>query len=121
MIQLPGYQGEIQAWARTQLGIDLRFSRLDARWNLSGPELSFHDAVSGRAGDEAGPIVSAAEARISLSAAALFSERRLEVSRLTLEDRTWRRKDPGRDPASRQPARRPEFAARVSAGRPCRR
>ena len=86
MIQLPGYQGEIQAWARTQLGIDLRFSRLDARWNLSGPELSFHDASLGRAGDEAGPIVSAAEARISLSAAALFSERRLEVSRLTLEE-----------------------------------
>ena len=84
VIQLPSYQGEIQAWVRAELGIDLNFSQLDARWSLLGPEFSFRDASLSRADDAADPIVSAAEVTITLSAIALLSERRLEVNRLTL-------------------------------------
>ena len=84
VIQLPSYQGEIQAWVRTELGIDLHFSRLDARWSLLGPEFSFQNASLSRAGSEADPIISSAEATITLSALAFFSDRRLEVNRLTL-------------------------------------
>ena len=85
VIQLPSYQGEIWEWVQTELGVSLNYSRMDARWSLLGPEFSFRDATVSLVGGEANPIVSAVEATIALSAAALLSERRLEVNRLTLE------------------------------------
>ena len=85
VIQLPSYQGEVWEWVQTELGVNLEFSQLDARWSLLGPEFSFRDATLSRVGDEANPLLSAAEASVTLSAPALLSERRLEVTRLTLE------------------------------------
>ena len=85
VIQLPTYQGELQAWVRTELDIDLDFSSIDARWSLLGPEISFLDATVIRVGDQGNPIVSADEATITLSPFALIAERRLEVTRLTLD------------------------------------
>ena len=90
VIQLPIYQGEILEWVRAELGIDLNFSQMDARWSLLGPEFSFRDAAVSRNGGAANPIVSAVEATITLSPTALISERRLEVKRLTLEGSTLR-------------------------------
>ncbi len=84
VIQLPSYQGEIQTWVRSELGIDLRFTRLDARWSLLGPEFRFENATLSRTGGEDDPIISSAEATITLSALTLFTDRRLEVNRLTL-------------------------------------
>ena len=83
--QLPSYQGDIQAWARDELGLSVTFASIDARWGLLGPELTFSDASVARADDDTAPIISAAEARIRLSAFALFAQRRLEVNRLTLD------------------------------------
>ena len=85
VIQLPSYQGEIWEWVQTELGVNLDFSQLDARWSLLGPEFNFRDATLSRTGDEANPLMRAAEASITLSAPALIGERRLEVTRLTLE------------------------------------
>ena len=85
VVQLPSYQGEIWEWVQTELGVSLNFSQMDARWSLLGPEFSFRDATVSRIGAEADPILSAVEASITLSAAALISDRRLEVNRLTLE------------------------------------
>ena len=85
IIQLPSYQGEVWEWVQTELGVNLDFSQLDARWSLLGPEFSFRDAIVSRIGAEASPLLSAAEASITLSAPALIRERRLEVTRLTLE------------------------------------
>ena len=85
VIQLPSYQGEIWEWVQSELGVDLGFSQMDARWSFLGPEFSFRDATVSRIGGESNPIVSAVEATITLSVAALISERRLEVNRLTLE------------------------------------
>ena len=85
VVQLPSYQGEIWEWVQTELGVSLNFSQMDARWSLLGPEFSFLDATVSRVGDETNPILSAVEASITLSAAALISDRRLEVNRLTLE------------------------------------
>ena len=85
VVQLPSYQGEIWEWVQTELGVSLNFSQMDARWSLLGPEFSFRDATVTRIGAEADPILSAVEASITLSAAALISDRRLEVNRLTLE------------------------------------
>ena len=84
--QLPSYQGEIQAWARDALGLTMDFSRLDARWALRGPELTFYDASVSIPGGEREPIFSAREASIGLSALALVTERRLVVNRLTVVD-----------------------------------
>ena len=85
LIQLPSYQGEIQAWVQTELGIDLNYSRMDVRWSLLGPEFSFSNATVSRTGGGANPAVSATEATITLSPAALLWQRRLEVNRLTLD------------------------------------
>ncbi len=83
--QLPSYQGQVQAWAQDTLGLSVSFSRLDARWGLRGPELSFYDASVSRPDQEAEPMVSAAEVTLGLSPVVLFLERRLAVSRLSLE------------------------------------
>jgi len=82
--QLPGYRGEIQAWAREALGLTMDFSRVDARWALLGPELTFYDASVSIPGAENEPIFSAPEASIGISALALITERRLVVNRLTV-------------------------------------
>ena len=85
VIQLPSYQGEIWEWVQSELGVNLDFGQLDARWSLLGPEFSFSEVTLSRIGDETNPLMSAAEASITLSAPALISERRLEVTRLTLD------------------------------------
>ena len=83
--ELPSYQGQVQAWAQDMLGVSVSFSRLDARWGLRGPELSFYDASVARPDQEAEPMVSAGEVTLGLSPMVLFLERRLAVSRLSLE------------------------------------
>ena len=42
--KLPAYQEEIKDWASAAIGMQVEFSSMDARWRLSGPELTFHDA-----------------------------------------------------------------------------
>ena len=83
--ELPSYQGQVQAWAQDMLGLSVSFSRLDARWGLRGPELSFYDASVARPDQEAEPMISAGEVTLVLSPMVLFLERRLAVSSLTLE------------------------------------
>lgn len=83
--ELPSYQGQVRSWAREVLGLSVEFSRLDARWGLRGPELSFYEASVARPGAETEPMISAAEVTLGLSPVALFLERRLEVDRLVLE------------------------------------
>jgi uncharacterized protein (TIGR02099 family) len=83
--ELPSYQGQVQAWAQDLLGLSVSFSRLDARWGLRGPELSFYDASVARPDQEAEPMISAGEVTLGLSPMVLFFERRLAVSRLALE------------------------------------
>jgi uncharacterized protein (TIGR02099 family) len=83
--QLPAYQSQVQAWARDELGLNFAFARLDARWGLRGPELTFYDAsvARGDARDEA--MVSARQATIGLSLFTLLTEGRFAVNRLVLD------------------------------------
>ncbi|NIW23215.1 MAG: hypothetical protein GWN29_00850, partial [Gammaproteobacteria bacterium] len=83
--ELPSYQGQVQAWAQEVLGLRVSFSRLDARWGLRGPELSFYDASVARPDQQAEPMIRAGEVTLGLSPMVLFLERRLAVSRLALE------------------------------------
>ena len=85
VIQLPSYRGEVWEWVQTELGVNLDFSRMDARWSFLGPEFSLRDAMVSRVGAEANPLLSAGQASITLSVLTLIRERRLEVTRLTLE------------------------------------
>jgi uncharacterized protein (TIGR02099 family) len=84
--QLPSYRGEIQAWARDALGLEMNFESVDARWALHGPELTFYDVSVATPGDENEPLFTAGEASIGISVTALFTERRFSVNRLTVVD-----------------------------------
>ena len=45
--RLPEYQEEIKDWANAAIGMTVEFSDMNARWRLSGPELTFRDAELG--------------------------------------------------------------------------
>ena len=86
--QLPGYQNELQAWVNDSLGLTLEFERLDARWGLRGPELTFHEA---RVATDAQsmPFLTARAANVGLSPlgliATVIARRELGIDRLTFE------------------------------------
>ena len=42
--RLPAYQDEIKSWASSAIGMNVEFAGMNARWRLSGPELSFYGA-----------------------------------------------------------------------------
>jgi len=82
---LPSYQEPLRGLAEEALGLQVQFSRLDARWGLRGPELLFYDASVVRPdADDAEPIISAAEVTLGLSPLALVLERRVALNRLVL-------------------------------------
>ena len=80
--QLPTYQGQIKSWAQDALGVRVDFSRLDARWGLQGPELTFFDARVG--GSPETPTLAAERASIGISLLGLMTNRELLVDRVTL-------------------------------------
>jgi uncharacterized protein (TIGR02099 family) len=82
--QLPGYQAELQAWVNEALGLELEFERLDARWGMHGPQLTFHGATVGAGGQRA-PFLVARQASVVLSPLALVTRRELNATRLTFE------------------------------------
>ena len=43
LLRAPVYQEEIKAWASNSIGMDVDFASMNARWRLSGPELSFYN------------------------------------------------------------------------------
>jgi len=86
--RLPSYQDDLQAWVNRELGLQLTFARVDARWVWRGPELTFHDAS---VADEPGtaPFLTARTASVGVSPARLLARlvtrRALGVDRLTFE------------------------------------
>lgn len=82
--QLPSYRGDIQAWARDALGLEMNFESVDARWALLGPELTFYDVSVSTPGDDSEPLFTAGEASVGISVTALLTERRFAVNRLTV-------------------------------------
>ena len=82
---LPDYQAEIEVWARQELGLTVQFTGLNARFGILGPELILQDARVSAMGDEENPILSAREVQLDVSALALLMQRKLEISRLTLQ------------------------------------
>ena len=85
---LPSYQDDLRAWVNESLGLTLDFSRVDARWALRGPELTFHDARVG-ANDQAQPFLTARAVRVGLSPVRLLAQlvlrREPGIERLTFD------------------------------------
>lgn len=83
--RLPEYQDEIKDWASAAIGLDVQFSGMNARWRLSGPELSFFDAALQRI-DGGESLIQAAEVSIGVGLFRLISDRELVVDRVSIRD-----------------------------------
>ncbi len=83
--QLPGYQAQMQAWVVDTLGLDVDFERIDVRLGLRGPELTFHEARVGGAG-QSDPFLSARQARVRIDARALLTERTVRFNELAFDE-----------------------------------
>jgi len=81
--RLPEYQEEIKAWASTAIGMGVEFDGMNARWRLSGPELSFYGARLSHA-DTGISILSAAEVSIGVGLLRLVADRELVVDRVSV-------------------------------------
>jgi uncharacterized protein (TIGR02099 family) len=83
--RLPEYQEEIKTWASNAIGMRVEFAGMNARWRLSGPELSFFDAGLGMIGSEA-DILTAGEVSIGVGLLRLVADRELVVDRVSIRN-----------------------------------
>ena len=83
--RLPEYQDEIKGWASTAIGMDVEFSGMNARWRLSGPELSFFDASLNHQ-DSGASILMAEEVSVGVGLLRLITDRELVVDRVSIRD-----------------------------------
>jgi len=84
LTQLPGYQTEFRAWIAAELGVTMEFGRLDARWGLRGPELTFYEASVANV-NQAEPFLSARSASVSFDVLKFVLERELTVKAITFD------------------------------------
>jgi uncharacterized protein (TIGR02099 family) len=82
--QIPSYQSELEAWAREELSLELRFDRVDLRWGILGPELTFFDATIATE-DPREPFLLVREAVVSLDPMSFVTSLRFSVNRLVFE------------------------------------
>ncbi len=83
--RLPEYQEEIKVWASTEIGVDVEFSGMDARWGLSGPELKFYNAELLRQ-DTMERLVAAEEVSIGVGLRRLIIDGALRVDRVVVRE-----------------------------------
>lgn len=83
--KLPAYQEEIKNWANAAIGMEVEFSGMDARWRLSGPELTFYDARLAT-GDDALPVLHADEVSVGVGLLRLLLDLELVADRVLIED-----------------------------------
>ena len=85
--RLPEYQEEIKDWASTAIGMTVEFSGMNARWRLSGPEVSFFDArLIPEGATEA--ILSTEEVSVGVGLLRLIEDRELVVDRVIIRNTT---------------------------------
>ena len=85
--RLPEYQEEIKDWASTAIGMTVEFSGMNARWRLSGPQVSFFDARLTRAGGSE-PILTTEEVSVGVGLLRLIKDRELVVDRIIIRNTT---------------------------------
>jgi uncharacterized protein (TIGR02099 family) len=81
--RLPEYQEEIKDWASAAIGMTVEFSGMNARWRLSGPEVSFFDAELFRVatGER---ILTTQEVSVGVGLLRLIADRELVVDRILI-------------------------------------
>lgn len=85
--RLPEYQEEIKGWASSAIGMEVEFSGMNARWRLSGPELSFFDAELKQL-ETGRNLLRAEEVSVGVGLLRLISDRELVVDRVAIRDTT---------------------------------
>jgi uncharacterized protein (TIGR02099 family) len=83
--RLPEYQEEIKDWANAAIGMQVEFSGMNARWRLSGPELTFTDAQLTAIGAEES-LLTAQEVSVGVNFMRLLSDRELVADRISIRD-----------------------------------
>lgn len=83
--RLPEYQEDIKAWASDAIGVQVEFSGMNARWRLSGPEVSFFDAELVQPGTERN-ILTAEEVSVGVGLLRLIKDRELVVDRVVVRN-----------------------------------
>ncbi|HEX2138606.1 MAG TPA: YhdP family protein, partial [Woeseiaceae bacterium] len=82
--KLPAYQEEIKLWANSAIGMRVEFSGMNARWRLSGPELTFYNAqlaTDGRAG-----VLHAEEVSVGVELLRLILDLEMVADRVLIRD-----------------------------------
>ncbi len=82
--ELPSYQAQLKAWVDSSLGLSLDFDKMDARFGLRGPELTFRD-VSVTAQGASQPFLVSDRASVVIDLWAALADRRLRISRLAFD------------------------------------
>lgn len=83
--RLPEYQDEIKGWASAAIGMEVEFSGMNARWRLSGPELSFFDAGLNQL-ESGESILKAEEVSVGVGLFRLITDRELVVDRVSIRN-----------------------------------
>jgi uncharacterized protein (TIGR02099 family) len=83
--RLPEYQEQIKTWASAAIGMRVEFSDMNARWRLSGPELSFQNATLSREAVDL-PLLGAEEVGVGVSLIRLLQDRELVADRILIRD-----------------------------------
>jgi uncharacterized protein (TIGR02099 family) len=94
--RLPEYQEELKGWADAAIGMHVEFADMNARWRVTGPELTFQGAELTVHGAESS-LISAGEVGVGVSLIHLFKDRELVVDRIHIRDSRltlqWSEKD----------------------------
>lgn len=83
--RLPAYQEEIKTWANAAIGMQVQFADMNARWRLSGPELTFRDAEL-TPYDQSSSLLKAGEVSVGVSLLRLMQDRVLVVDRIEINN-----------------------------------
>jgi len=83
--RLSEYQDDIENWASNAIGMEVQFSRIDARWGLSGPEIEFYDTELIRP-DTQSRMIAAELVSVGISVTSLVFDWEPVVDRVVIRD-----------------------------------
>lgn len=83
--RLPEYQDDIENWASNAIGMEVKFSGMNARWGLSGPEVEFYDTELIRR-DTQTRAIAADLVSVGISVSSLLFDQAVVVDRVVIRD-----------------------------------
>ena len=83
--RLPEYQENIKSWVSAEIGMQVEFSGMDARWGLSGPEVEVYDAEL-ISPDNMARLIAADQVSIGVGVMRLLVDHKPVVDRIVVKD-----------------------------------